>query len=166
MGTLDHPAVSVALDALAAVDSSLAPINVVLREEIVAVLVDGDRGRYIVFVHPDGDQWKTRGTMFGAPRPSGPRHEHTPAWEALQRLGTRFRSATADRFGDGWYAVIGRAAHDAVSLSVTSSLEECVVPIGADGLAFAVIRATGSETPRVTVTTRDGRAITVGPLAA
>lgn len=166
MGTLDHPAVSVALDALAAADSSLAPISVIVREEIVAVLVDGDRGRYIVFVHPDGDQWVTRGTMFGVPRPSGPRHEHTPAWEALQRLGTRFRSATADRFGDGWYAVIGRAAHDAVSLSVTSSFEEWVVPIGADGLAFAVIRATGSETPRVTVTTRDGRAVTVGPLAA
>ncbi|MEU2174149.1 hypothetical protein ABZ552_08005 [Nocardia sp. NPDC019219] len=62
--------------------------------------------------------------------------------------------------------MIGRAAHDAVTLSVTSTLEKSVVPIGANGLAFAVVRAYGSETPQVTVTTRDGRVITAGPLAA
>ncbi|MGW4090178.1 hypothetical protein ACWEH3_10035 [Nocardia sp. NPDC004718] len=166
MDTLDHPAVVVALDALAAADRDLAPVSAVVRDDLVAVVIDGHKGRYIAFVHPDGDQWTTRGTVIGAPRPVGPRHEHTPAWEALQRRGTRFRPETADPSGSGWFAVIGRAARDAVILSVTSTLDECVVPIGADGLAFAVVRALGSETPHVTVTTRDGRVVTAGPLAA
>ncbi|MGV9723414.1 hypothetical protein [Nocardia beijingensis] len=166
MDTLDHPAVTVALDALAAADQDLTLVGAVVRDDLVAVVIDGDQGRYIVFVHPDGDQWTTRGTVIGAPRPVGSRHDRTPAWEALQRRGTRFRSETADPSGPGWFAVIGRAARDAVTLSVTSTLEECVVPIGADGLAFAVVRAHGSETPQVTVTTRDGRVVTVGPLAA
>ncbi|MEV6320890.1 hypothetical protein AB0M45_06770 [Nocardia sp. NPDC051787] len=129
-------------------------------------MIDGSHGRYIVFVHPDGDHWATHGTTFGAARPTEPRHEHTPNWEPLQRLGTRFRSATADRSGEGWFAVLGLAAHDAVSLSVASSLEEHVAPIGEDGLAFAVIRAYGSDMPHVTVNTRDGRRVSAGPLAA
>ncbi|WP_174186010.1 hypothetical protein [Nocardia barduliensis] len=165
MDTLNHPAVSVALDALTAADRDLTPISAIVRDEIAAVVVDGERGRYIVFVHPDGDQWATHGTTFGAPRPSGPRHTHTLAWEPLQRRGARFRSATADRTGAGWFAVIGRAAQDAVFLSVASSLEEQITAIGADGLAFAVVRATGSEEPRVTVTTSDGRRVAVGPRA-
>ncbi len=163
MDTLNHPAVAVALDALVAADRDLTSVSAIVRDEIAAVVVDGDQGRYIVFVHPDGDRWTTHGTTFGAPRPSGLRHAHTLAWEPLQRLAARFRSATADRNGVGWFAVIGRAAQDAVSLSVASSLEEQVVAIGADGLAFAVVRATGSEQPRVTVATRDGRRVTVGP---
>ncbi|WP_039804827.1 hypothetical protein [Nocardia araoensis] len=166
MGTPGHPAVDTALDALAAADRELTPVSAVVRDDLVAVVIDGDQGRYVLFAHPDGDQWTTRGTVIGAPRPVGPRHEHTPAWEALQRRGTRFRSETADPSGPGWFAVIGRAARDAVILSVTSTLEKCVVPIGADGLAFAVVRAYGGETPRVTVTTRDGRVVTAGPLAA
>ncbi|MGK8487461.1 hypothetical protein [Nocardia asiatica] len=163
MDTLDHPAVSVAIDALTAADQGLTPVTAVVRAELAAVVIDGDQGRYIVFVHPDGDLWTTHGTTFGAPRPSGLRHAHTLAWEPLQRLGARFRSATADRNGVGWFAVIGRAAQDAVSLSVASSLEEQEVAIGADGLAFAVVRATGCEQPHVTVATRDGRRVTVGP---
>ncbi|MBF6301952.1 hypothetical protein IU459_31055 [Nocardia amamiensis] len=166
MDTLDHPAVAVALDALADADRDLTAVSVVVRDDIAAVVIDGNQGRYIVFVHPDGDQWATHGTMFGAPRPSGPRNDRTSSWEPLQRLGTRFRSVTADESSEGWFAVIGRAAHDAVSLTVSSSLEKHVAPIGADGLAFAVIRAYGSEEPHITVTTRDGRAITAGPLAA
>jgi hypothetical protein len=163
MDSLDHPAVSVAIDALTAADQGLTPVSAVVRAEIAAVVIDGDQGRYIVFVHSDGDQWTTRGTMFGAPRPAGLRHNHTMAWEPLERLGTRFRSQTADRTGEGWFAVIGRAAQDAVSLSVASTLEEHSAPIG---LAFAVIRATGSEQPRITVTTRDGQRVTARPLAA
>lgn len=166
MDTLDHPAVSVAIDALTAADQGLIPVSAVVRAEIAAVVIDGAQGRYIVFVHPDGDQWTTRGTMFGAPRPAGPRPDRTMAWEPLQRLGTRFRSHTADRTGEGWFAVIGRAALDAVSLSVASTLEEHSAPIGADGLALAVIRATGSEQPRITVTTLDGQRVTARPLAA
>ncbi|WP_280300237.1 hypothetical protein [Nocardia abscessus] len=166
MDTLDHPAVSVAMNTLTAADQGLTPVSAVVRAEIAAVVIDGDQGRYIVFVHPDGDQWAAHGTSFGAPRPAGPRHERTPAWEPLQRLGIRFRSATADRTGEGWFAVIGRAAQDAVSLSVASSLEEQVAAIGADGLAFAVVRAIDSEQPCVTVTTRDGQRVTAGPRAA
>ncbi|MEU2042545.1 hypothetical protein [Nocardia niwae] len=166
MDTPDHPVVAVALDALVAADRGLTPISAIVRDEIAAVVIDGERGRYIVFAHPDGDQWTTHGTTFGAPRPSGPRHAHTLPWEPLQRLGARFRSATADRTGEGWFAVIGRAAQDAMSLSVVSCMEEQVVAIGADGLAFAVVRAIGSEQPRVTVITRDGRRFAVGPRAA
>ncbi|WP_067469267.1 hypothetical protein [Nocardia amamiensis] len=166
MDALDHPAVTVALDALADADRDLTPVSVVIRDDIAAVVIDGNQGRYIVFVHPDGDQWATHGTMFGAPRPSGPRNDRTSSWEPLQRLGTRFRSANADQSGEGWFAVIGRAAHDAVCLTVSSSLEKQVVPIAADGLAFAVIRAYGSDEPHITVTTRDGRAIAVAPIAA
>ncbi|MGK8521945.1 hypothetical protein ACRS6B_10525 [Nocardia asteroides] len=66
----------------------------------------------------------------------------------------------------GWIAVIGRAAQDAASLSVASSLEEQITAIGAEGLAFAVVRATGSEQPRITVTTRDGQRVPAGPRGA
>ncbi|MEV5833256.1 hypothetical protein [Nocardia sp. NPDC052112] len=86
--------------------------------------------------------------------------------QPLQRYGARFRSESADRDGAGWFAVIGRAAHDAESVRVVSTLEERVAPIGADGLAFAVVRATGGEKPQVSVNTRDGRRVLAGPLVA
>ena len=84
----------------------------------------------------------------------------------MQRYGTRFRSESADRNGTGWFAVIGRAAHDAESVRVVSTLEERIAPIGPDGLAFAVVRAIGSEKPQVSVNTRDGRQVLAGPLVA
>ncbi|MEV6337129.1 hypothetical protein AB0M12_20700 [Nocardia vinacea] len=166
MDSLNHPAVTVALDALADADRDLFPVSVLVREDLVAVVIDGGRGRYIVFVHPDGDSWDTHGITFGASRPEGPREDRTSAHQPLQRYGTRFRSESADRDGVGWFAVIGRAAHDAESVRVVSTLEERVASIGADGLAFAVVRATGGEKPQVSVNTRDGRWVPAGPLVA
>ncbi|MGK8521944.1 hypothetical protein ACRS6B_10520 [Nocardia asteroides] len=79
MDTLNHPAVAVALDALVPADRDLTSVSAIVRDEIAAVVIDGERGRYIVFVHPDGNRWTTHGTTFGAPRPTGLRHAYTLA---------------------------------------------------------------------------------------
>src|SRR2546427_7052327 len=128
MDSLNHPAVTVALNALTDADRDLLPVSVLVREDLVAVVIDGGRGRYIVFVHPHGDSWQTHGITFGASRPEGPREDHTGAYQPLQRYGTRFRSESADRDGTGWFAVIGRAARDAESVRVVSTLEDRVAP--------------------------------------
>ena len=57
MGALDHPAVTVAIDALSGADRALTPVSVIVRDEVVAVLIDGERGRYVSFVRLDHGRW-------------------------------------------------------------------------------------------------------------
>jgi hypothetical protein len=74
----------------------------------------------------------------------------------LARKGGRFHQVDD---GTGWFAVTGLAARDAVSVSVRSELEECVTPIGEDGVAFALVRARYADEPDVHVHTSDGRRV-------
>ncbi|WP_406268083.1 hypothetical protein OH799_23635 [Nocardia sp. NBC_00881] len=152
-----HPAVTAAIDALADADKDLTPVTAIIRDEIVASVIDGAMGRWIVFALPCGRDWVVTGTTYGAPRPAGPRADRTPNYLPLQRMGTRFRQD--DTGSDGWYAVTGLAALDAVSVAVASELEESVVPIGEHGLAFTVVRASSTEDPIVYVHTSDGRRV-------
>ncbi|MBF6339424.1 hypothetical protein IU450_26530 [Nocardia abscessus] len=169
MDTLDHPAVTVAIDALAGADRDLTPVRVIVRDEIVAVLVDGERGRYVSFVRFEDEGWIAPGMIIGSPRPEGPRADRTPNHLPLQRKSTKlFTLPNPDgtRRDESWFAVTGLAARDAVHVSVTSELEERIAPIGSDGLAFAVVRARTSEDPRIYVQTCDGRRVPVEPFHA
>ncbi|MEV6428760.1 hypothetical protein [Nocardia sp. NPDC051463] len=158
MTTLEqHPAVAVATRALTGSDRDLNPVTAVIRDDVAAVLIDGAQGRWIVFADPRGGEWFVEGTTFGAPRPAGPRSDRSPDNMPLQRLRIRFHS---DSKGDGgWLAMTGLAAHDAVSVSMGSGLDEAVASVTDDGLVFAVIRARVDDDPSVYVNTRDGRRI-------
>ncbi|MEV5835017.1 hypothetical protein [Nocardia sp. NPDC052112] len=154
-----HPAVAVATRALAGHDRDLSPVTAVIRDDVAAVLIDGVQGRWIVFADPRDGEWFVEGTTFGAPRPAGPRSDRSPDHMPLQRLRIRFHSAG----GEGWLAVTGLAAYDAVSVSVASGLDEAVASVTDDGLVFAVIRARADDDPSVFVNTRDGRRISAVP---
>ncbi|WP_063043021.1 hypothetical protein [Nocardia pseudovaccinii] len=164
MHTLDHPAVTVAIDALTGADRDLVPVSAIVRDDIAAVVIDGEQGRWIVFAHPGGGQWATSGITYGAPRPTGPRADSTAPHQPLQRLSTRFRAGADGE--PGWFAVIGQAANDAVSVSVVSTVEERTEPLDANGLAFVIVRCGAEERPPVTVNTRDGRQVVASPLVA
>ncbi|MGK8510448.1 hypothetical protein ACRS5S_21180 [Nocardia asiatica] len=167
MGALDHPAVTVAIAALSGADRALTPVSVIVREEIVAVLIDGERGRYVSFVRLDDGRWIAPSMITGSPRPDGPRAERTPNHLPLHRKSAkRFTLPKPDgtRQDESWFAVTGLAALDAVQVRVISELDERTTPISADGLAFAVVRARTSEDPRIYVHTRDGRRVAAGPL--
>ncbi|MEV0294571.1 hypothetical protein [Nocardia sp. NPDC050710] len=66
----------------------------------------------------------------------------------------------------GWFAVTGQAAHDAVSLHIVGELEEHRSAVHADGLVFGMVRARAGEGPHVWVNTRDGRRVHASPLMA
>jgi hypothetical protein len=164
---LDHPAVDVAVEALtsgvlALGDRDLRPVTAVVRDGMVAVLLYSERGLWVSFVRREDGQWVAPGMITGSPRPDGPRASHTPEYMPLQRKSTkRFALPRPDGTpqSEGWLAVTGLAALDAVSVSVTSELEESIMPIGEDGLAFTVVRARWTEEPDVYVHTSDGRRV-------
>ncbi|WP_280244899.1 hypothetical protein [Nocardia abscessus] len=167
MGALDHPAVTVAIDALSGADQALIPVGVIVRDEVVAVLIDGERARYVSFVRLDHGRWIAPSMITGSPRPDGPRAERTPNYLPLHRKSAKlFTLPNPDGTprDESWFAVTGRAALDAVRVSVTSELVEQSTPISTDGLAFAIVRARTSEDSRVYVRTRDGRRVAAGPL--
>ncbi|WP_249644543.1 hypothetical protein [Nocardia sputi] len=169
MGALDHAAVTVAIDALSGADRALTPVSVIVRDEVVAVLIDGERGRYVSFVRLDHGHWIAPSMITGSPRPDGPRAERTPNHRPLHRKSAKlFTLPNPDGTpqDESWFAVTGLAALDAVRVSVTSELDEQTTPISTDGLAFAIVRARTSEDPRVYVHTRDGRRVAAGPLVA
>ncbi|MEU2035307.1 hypothetical protein [Nocardia amamiensis] len=169
MDTLDHPAVTVAIDALSGADRGLTPVSVIVRDEIVAVLIDGERGRYVSFVRLEHGRWIAPSMITGSPRPNAPRADRTPNHQPLHRKSAKlFTLPNPDGTpqDESWFAVTGLAALDAVQVSVTSELDEQTAPISTDGLAFAVVRARTSEDPRIYVHTRDGRRVPAGPLAA
>lgn len=154
MDTLDHPAIAVAIGVLTRGDRDLTPVTAIVRDEIVAVLVDGEVGRWIVFVQPLNDEWVAMGITFGSPKPAQPRADRTTDYLPLARKGGRFHQVDD---GTGWYAVIGLAARDAVSVSVRSELEESIMPISEAGVAFALVRARWREEPDVYVHTTGGQ---------
>ncbi|GAA5047625.1 hypothetical protein [Nocardia callitridis] len=162
MLTLTHPAVAVAVDALAGADEDLTPVAAVERDDVVAVLVYGERSRTVVFVRDIDGVWTPPGIVIGSGRPNRARNEFTLAEQPIQRL-TRKSHARPLPDGSpepiGWCAVTGIAARDAVGVAVSSSLEQQAATIEEDGLVFVVLRALTDETPQVVVHLADGRAI-------
>ncbi|MGV9680758.1 hypothetical protein ACWDSJ_36270 [Nocardia sp. NPDC003482] len=153
------PAVAVAVDALRDADREFAPVGVIDRGGVVAVLVEGSMSRTMVFVQHRDDAWITLGSIVGSYRVDRPRATRTPDRMALSKMATK--SAT-DPDGVGWYAVTGLAAEDAESVTLTSELDQHTAPIDRRGRAFAVVRARPGERPTVTVRTRDGRTVSAG----
>jgi hypothetical protein len=162
METLDHPAVAVAVAALTVADPDPRPVAAIIRDDTVAVLVDCEQGRCAVFVQLRDGHWVAPGMIIGSTRPDKPRADRTPDYMPLHRKSTkRFAHPSADGTpqDEGWFAVTGLAAHDAVSVSVRSELDDSITPISEDGLAFAIVRARWTEEPDVYVHTSDGRRV-------
>lgn len=161
METLDHPAVGVAVGAMSGADNP-RPVAAIARGLTVAVLVYCDQGQCVVFVQFRDGRWVAPGMIGGSSRLDGPRANRTPDYMPLHRKSTKmFANPNADGTpqDEGWFAVTGLAALDAVSVSVCSTLEENVTPVGTDGLVFAIGRARWMEEPDVYVHTNDGRRV-------
>ncbi|ATL69690.1 hypothetical protein [Nocardia terpenica] len=158
MDTPTHPAVAVAVDALTHADQDLIPVGVIDRGDTVAVLVDGAAARFTVFVQQHDHRWTVPArTLTGSARRDRTRDPITPERRALRNMSTTYFDPPTATEETGWFAVVGLAAEDAESVTVTSELDEHESPIHQSGLAFAVVRAHRGEHPRITVRTRDGR---------
>lgn len=163
---LEHPAVDVAAHALRDSGMDMVPVSVRAYDDMAAVLLANDQHRLVMFVGRDGQQWVAPGYSGGSWRPTGERPVVTREPNVLTGVST---ASTVDR-GEGfaWFALVARAAEDAAEVTVRSDLDTAVVPVGADGSVFAVVRTPVSraedgrrraQAPRVCVGLVDGREV-------
>ncbi len=169
MTTLSHPAVDVAVDALTGSGGAARPVAAIERDGVVAVLAETPTIQAVVFVeHRDGE-WTPPKLVNGHPRREIIRPATTGGIAPITRL---CRKRVGPPVAPGatpewtWFAATGTAAEDAVSVTITSSVDTHQVEVGADGLVFAVVRVNTDDEPAIVVRTRDGREVPVPtPLA-
>ncbi|MFB8005059.1 hypothetical protein [Nocardia sp. NPDC056000] len=152
-----HPAIAVVLSGTPQDDGRARVMGSVIREEdgAVAVVVHTDQWRYVVVIEREGDQWLEPGVIIGEVLPNPDRLvTNSPMMPLAQQSGC-IQSSLDGKFV--WYAVVGTAALDAVSVRVLTTLESRYPEIGDGGLVLALVRAQRGERPLVTVTTGDGR---------
>ncbi|WP_062982930.1 hypothetical protein [Nocardia anaemiae] len=156
MDALTHPAVDVAVRRVSEHDAPASAVGAVVLGDAVAVLVDAQMARYVVFMDHSEGSWVAPDFLCGTARVSATRAAETvDHWP----LSPSSRSGGSSASGRRWYALSGTAAEDAVTVSVVSELGRADVPVGADGLVFAVVPVRDGEKPHVVVHTRDGRAV-------
>lgn len=152
-------------------DISAAPVAVLARDEIAAVLLESRDNRFVVFVPREGGDWVAPGMTSGTPRRMRDQQEPVTGHVPLAGLAGR-GFATAGPDGEpqefGWFAVTGQAAADAVEVSSATSVDTVSEPVGDNGLVFAVVRTRMVERPNglltfekptILVHTRDGRSV-------
>lgn len=152
-----HPAVAAALSVMPENDGRARLVGSVIREEdgAVAVVVHTVRWRYVVVILREADRWLAPTLIIGEKIPTQPRLATNFPTMPLAKQSADIRSSVDSAFV--WYAVVGTAALDAVSVRVSTTLESRNPAIGDDGLVLALVRAQRGERPLVTITTRDGR---------
>ncbi|MFF2555519.1 hypothetical protein ACFVUS_31245 [Nocardia sp. NPDC058058] len=152
-----HPAIAVVLSGISANDGRARVMGSVIREEdgAVAVVVHTDHRRYVIVVLREGDCWLEPGLVFSGVLPNPDRLETNSPMMPLAQQSGDIRSSLDGEFV--WYAVVGTAALDAISVRVLTTLESRYPGIGDGGLVLELVRAQRGERPLVTVTTRDGR---------
>jgi len=153
---LTHPAVDVAVRRVAEHDAPASAAGAVVLDDAVAVLVDAQKARYVVFTEHSEGSWVAPDSLYGSAREATLREAATVDRRPLSRSS---RSRVRSGSGALWYALSGTAAEDAVTVEVVSQLGRAVVPVDADGLVFAVVPVRDSEKPSAIVHTRDGRAV-------
>lgn len=163
---LDHPAVPIAVGVVREF-GAIAPVDLLVRENMAAVLLEGEDKRFVVFVANGGGQWVAPGMTGGSPRRM--REQQEPRTGQVPLTGVARRATSAGTAGSGsWLAVTGQAAADAVAVSVATSMDSVRVPVGSNGLVFALVRGTAPtavgdrpqfETVDLVVHTRDGRSV-------
>ncbi|MEV2222707.1 hypothetical protein AB0E01_22845 [Nocardia vinacea] len=157
MDVLTHPAVDVAVRRVCEYDAPASASGAVILDDEVAVLVDTQKARYVVFIEHSEGSWAAPDSLFGTAREAAAVREAVTV--DRRPLSPPSRSRVRSGSGALWYALSGTAAEDAVTVEVVSQLGRAVVPVDADGLVFAVVPVRDSEKPSATVHTRDGRAV-------
>ncbi|MEV4127083.1 hypothetical protein [Nocardia sp. NPDC049707] len=152
-------------------DISAAPVAVLARDEIAAVLLESHEKRFVVFVPHEGGEWVAPGMTSGTPRRvSQPRAQVTGQVPLVGLAGRGFAVTGPDGEPEkfGWFAMTGQAAADAVEVSFTSTVDVVTEPVGESGLVFAIVRTQmierqdgllTFEKPTILVHTRDGRSV-------
>ncbi len=131
-----------------------------VRETAAAVLLADDRTRRPVILTLVAGVWTTPTLLSGGTtwspddRPAQTRAPWALAQPAISQAGPAGPGGA--RPAEGWTALSGLAAADAVSVLVRSPLDEYEVTIPADGVVFALLRAPWHGRLEITVRTRDG----------
>lgn len=173
---LQHPAVAIATSVAHRLDGAAAAVAVLARDEIAAVLLESPDHRLVVFIPHEDGSWVAPGMSSGSRRPAdAPQEPRTGDVPLTGVTGRGF--CGVDPAGAplkyGWFAVTGRAAADALEISLTSSIETVTEPISKDGLSFALVRTPmvdgqpgdipTFEKPEIRIRTQDGRSISMLP---
>lgn len=150
----------------------MVPVAVLARDEIAAVLLESPDHRLVVFVPCEDGNWVAPGMSGGTRLPTeGVRERRTGDTPLTGVSGRGFCGIgpSGEPLELGWFAVTGRAAADATEVALISSVDKATEVIGADGLAFALVRTrmirseTGDipmfEKPEIRVSTTDGRSV-------
>ncbi|MEV0295632.1 hypothetical protein [Nocardia sp. NPDC050710] len=172
---LGHPAVVVAEGVVHSLDAELVPVAILVRAEMAAVLLESSDKRFVVFVRCENGRWVAPGMTTGTPRRMKEQQDAETGPVPLTGMSPRWTAAaepTDEESDFAWFAVTGQAAADAVEVSLTSSADATTVPVGENGLVFALVRTSvlsrageypEVELPEIRVRTNDGRAVPMPP---
>ena len=159
-----HPAVS-SVVTVSASSLKAAPVATLIREDAVAVVLEGDGCRYVAIAERRGDEWKAPEYLTGqGGLLTAPRGTITERYDPLPQMSTT-AMAWPDSAGGRpdwvWFALTALAGHDVVDVVTSSDLDECRAAVQSDGSLLHLLRVPTGTWPEISVTTRDGRALPV-----
>lgn len=161
-----HPAITAAQAVLAKLDPGLRPVAMVEREDsAVAILLESRDFRVIVIVERRAGEWVAPAMITGTPRRNGGARplrttEDRPLLRMSRKRVTHLNAQGKPR-PTSWFALLGTAAADATTMTLTSTIDTHAAPISPTGVAFALVRVPSGEQPRVQLHTNLGRTVTV-----
>ena len=158
-----HPAVACAREAIAS-GHEVQLVAALVRDDVVAVVMEGEEGRYVSLVERREGAWRAPEYLAGQRVSAAPRTTYTEPYDPLPQLtctASMWPDAAGQQPSSAWFALLAVAGLDAVTVVTSSQLDECHEPIGPEGLVLHVLRVPTGTWPEITVTTLDGRLLPV-----